>query len=162
MRGGVGSCRKANIELDYSASHRCRISIGQLKRKLSESHQKDVKALSQTNQKLCPSGNSSTCSNVTFSVSICTLSNNNYYCSMLPIFWNEVTSSSLTQLCRKQPSTLALRKPRYYGHTTNTDGCKSPSENFFESLTETISRYYGLSLLRTPTRGPESVRNNGS
>ena len=160
MRGGVGSCWKANIELAYSASHSCRISIGQLKRKPSESRQKDVKTLSQTNQKLCPSGNSSTCSNVTFSVSICTLSNNNYYCSLLPIFWNEVTSSSLTQWCRKQPSTLALLA------ITDTPlirtAAKSPSENFFERLTETISRYYGLSLLRTPTRRPESVRNDGS
>ena len=162
MRGGVGSCRKANIELVYSASHSCRISIGQLKRKPSESRQKDVKTLSQINQKLCPSGKSSTCSNVTFSVSICTLSNNNYYCSLLPIFWNEVTSSSLTQWCRKQPSTLALRTPRYYRHTANTDGCKIPIRKFLERLTETISRYYGLSLLRTPTRGPESVRNNRS
>ena len=145
VRGGVGSCRKANIELVYSASHSCCISIGQLKRKPSESCQKDVKTLSQTNQKLCPSGNSSTCSNVTFSVSICTLSNNNnYYCSLLPIFWNEVTSSSLTQWCRKQPSTLTLRTPRYYGHTANMDGCKIPIRKFFWTFD-----WNNLPLLRT-------------
>ena len=59
-------------------------------------------------------------------------------------------------------STLALRSPRYYGHPVNTDSCKIPSEICYRRLTETISRYYGLSLLRTQIRGPESVRNNGS
>ena len=43
---------------------------------------------------------------------------------------------------------------RYYGHPA--------SENFYRCLTETISCYDGLSLLRTLTRGPESVRYKGS
>ena len=39
---------------------------------------------------------------------------------------------------------------------------KLPSVNFYRRLTETISRYYGLSLLRTLTRVPDNIRNNGS
>ena len=59
MRGGVDNCRKANMQLLYSTSYSARILIDQLKRKPSESCQKDVKKLSQTNEKLCPSGNGS-------------------------------------------------------------------------------------------------------
>ena len=45
------------MELVNSASHSSCILIGQLKRKPSESCQKVVKKLSQTNQKTLPSGN---------------------------------------------------------------------------------------------------------
>ena len=44
--------------LDNSASHSSQILIGQLKWKPSESCLKEVKKLSQTITKLCPSGNS--------------------------------------------------------------------------------------------------------
>ena len=48
-------------------------------------------------------------------------------------------------------STLALRTPRYYEHPVITDRrLKSRGMR----ITENFSRYYGLSLLRTPNRGP--------
>ena len=47
------------MELVHSASHRSRNLIGQWRRKPSGCCQKDVKKLSQTNQKLCPTGNGS-------------------------------------------------------------------------------------------------------
>ena len=39
---------------------------------------------------------------------------------------------------------------------------KSPAKTNYRRLTEINSRYYGLSLLRTLTQGPYSVRNKGS
>ena len=45
-------CQNANVELDNSTSHSSCFLIGQLKQKSSEGCQKDVKMLSQINQKL--------------------------------------------------------------------------------------------------------------
>ena len=39
---------------------------------------------------------------------------------------------------------------------------KSPAKTNYRRMTEINSRYYGLSLMRTLTRGPYSVRNKGS
>ena len=39
---------------------------------------------------------------------------------------------------------------------------KFPAKLDYRRLTEIISRYYRLSLLRTLTRGPEGVRNKES
>ena len=39
---------------------------------------------------------------------------------------------------------------------------KSPTKINYRRLTEINSRYYGLSLLRTLTYGPEGVPNKGS
>ena len=50
-------------------------------------------------------------------------------------------------------STLTLRTPHYCGHPANTDSGQIPIKIFYRCLTETISRYYGLSLLRTLNRG---------
>ena len=62
--------------------------------------------------------------------------------------------------CQQQiQSTLAftntslLRKPRYYGKELKTRGIR---------ITGKYLRYYGLSLLRTPNRGPDGVRYNES
>ena len=46
-----------NMKLNNSSSRSCRILIGQLNWKPLESCEKDVNSLSQTNQKLCSSGN---------------------------------------------------------------------------------------------------------
>ena len=54
------------------------------------------------------------------------------------------------------------------GHPAITDtpiirtAAKSPAKINYRRLTEINSRYYGLSLMRTLTRGPHSVRNKGS
>ena len=54
------------------------------------------------------------------------------------------------------------------GHPAITDtpiirtAAKSPAKINNRRLTEINSRYYGLSLMRTLTRGPHSVRNKGS
>ena len=54
------------------------------------------------------------------------------------------------------------------GHLAITDtpllqtAAKSPAKLSYRRLTEINSRYYGLSLLRTPNRGPEGVRYNRS
>ena len=44
-------------------------------------------------------------------------------------------------------STLALRTPRYYGHPANADKSHPPPGETHKEMTETNSRYYGLSLL---------------
>ena len=59
VRGGVVNCREANTVLVNLAFHSPHILIGQFKRKPPESCQNDVTKLSQTNQKLCQSGNDS-------------------------------------------------------------------------------------------------------
>ena len=41
-------------------------------------------------------------------------------------------------------------------------GTRPPAKINYRRLTEINSRYYGLSLLRTLTCGPEGVRNKGS
>ena len=41
-------------------------------------------------------------------------------------------------------------------------GCPQGESWLYRRLTEINSRYYGLSLMRTPTRGPYSVRYKGS
>ena len=54
------------------------------------------------------------------------------------------------------------------GHLAITDtpiiqtAAKSPAKIEYIRLTETNSRYYGLLLLRTLTRGPEGIRNEGT
>ena len=54
------------------------------------------------------------------------------------------------------------------GHLAITDtpiiptATKSPAKINYRRLTEINSRYYGLSLVRTLTCGPEGVRNKGS
>ena len=54
------------------------------------------------------------------------------------------------------------------GHPAITDtpiirtAAKSPAKINYRRLTKINSRYYGLSLMRTLTRGPHSVRNKGS
>ena len=54
------------------------------------------------------------------------------------------------------------------GHPAITDtpiirtAAKSPAKTSCRRLTEINSRYYGLSLMRTPPRGPYSVRYKGS
>ena len=57
-------------------------------------------------------------------------------------------------------STFALRRiPRYNGHSDNTDSsCKSQPKIVYRRSTEIKPRYYGLSLMRTLTQGPYSVR----
>ena len=56
-------------------------------------------------------------------------------------------------------STLALRTPCYYGTQVIRTAVKSPVKINYRRLTEINSRYYGLSLLRTLTLGPEGVRH---
>ena len=54
------------------------------------------------------------------------------------------------------------------GHPAITDtpiirtAAKSPAKTNYRCLTEINSRYYELSLMRTLTRGPHSVRHKGS
>ena len=43
---------------------------------------------------------------------------------------------------------LAITAPRYYGQELNSWGVR---------ITENYTRYFGLSLLRTPNRGPDGV-----
>ena len=50
-------------------------------------------------------------------------------------------------------SIFALRTPRYCGQELKSRGIR---------ITEQYSRYYGLSLLRTPHRGPDGVRYDES
>ena len=50
-------------------------------------------------------------------------------------------------------SIFALRTPRYCGQELKSRGIR---------ITEQYSRYYGLSLLRTPHHGPDGVRYNES
>ena len=65
--------------------------------------------------------------------------------------------------CNKQnsiviQSTLALRVPRYYGHPADADKRQPPGETHKE-MTETNSRYYGLSLLRKCRHFPAPKRD---
>ena len=59
-------------------------------------------------------------------------------------------------------------QPSPCGHHAITDtpiirtAAEFPAKMNYRRLTEIFSRYYGLSLLRTLTRSPEGVRNNGS
>ena len=58
--------------------------------------------------------------------------------------------------------------PLTFGHLAMTDtpiiptAAKSKAKIIYRRLTEINSRYYGLSLMRTLTRGPNSVRYKGS
>ena len=74
--------------------------------------------------------------------------------------------------------TWCQTSPRYYLHVSQLLSCEHPTImdapikwtasksqakiNNYWHLTEINSRYYGLSLIRTPTRGPDSVCYNGS
>ena len=58
-------------------------------------------------------------------------------------------------------STPALRTPSYNGHPIIRTAAKSPAKTNYRRLTEINSRYYGISLLKTLTRGPYRVRNEG-
>ena len=81
-------------------------------------------------------------------------------------FNKKVITSSLRAQKKVQPeqiqSTLALRTPRYNGHPEIRLRAKSQAKINYRRLTEMNSRYYGLSLMRTLTRGPNGVRNKGS
>ena len=55
-------------------------------------------------------------------------------------------------------STLALGTLRYYGHPANADESRPPSETHKE-MTETNSRFYGLSLLQKCGHFPAPKRD---
>ena len=59
---------------------------------------------------------------------------------------------------RRVQSILALWTPHYNGYPPKRTVAKYRSKINYRCLTETHSRYYGLSLMRTLTRGPYSVR----
>ena len=81
-------------------------------------------------------------------------------------FNRKVITSLLRAQKKVQPeqiqSTLALRTPRYNGHPEIRLTAKSQAKINYRRLTEMNSRYYGLSLMRTLTRGPNGVCNKGS
>ena len=54
------------------------------------------------------------------------------------------------------------RHPAITNTPIKRTAAKSPTKTYYRRLTETNSRYYGLSLMRTLTRGPYSVRFKGS
>ena len=54
------------------------------------------------------------------------------------------------------------RHPAITENVTILSADKSPAETNYRFLTEINSRYYGLSLMRTLTLGPYSVRNKWS
>ena len=55
-------------------------------------------------------------------------------------------------------STLALRTPCFDKHSDYKDSSLIPSKNNLQTFDKENSRYYGLLLLRTLTKGPYSVR----
>ena len=57
-------------------------------------------------------------------------------------------------------STLALRTPRYYGHTANTDSCWINPRLKLQTFDWNKSRYYGFSLLRTYRHLSQSRQHN--
>ena len=66
----------------------------------------------------------------------------------------EITTYAKWSLIICVQSTFALRTPRYNGHPIIRTVAKSLAKINYRRLTETNSRYYGLSLVRTLTRGP--------
>ena len=59
-------------------------------------------------------------------------------------------------------STLTLRTPCFDKHSDYKDSSLIPSKNNLQTFDKENSRYYGLLLLRTLTKGPYSVRYKGS
>ena len=74
------------------------------------------------------------------------------------VLWNIELQSDPVTVCQHSPC----------GHPAMTDtpikrtAANSPAKTNYIRLAEISSRYYGLSLMRTPTQGPYSVRNKGS
>ena len=77
-------------------------------------------------------------------------------------------SALLNQLKLRNPWFPGYSQLSPCGHPDITDtaiirtAAKSRAKINYICLTEIISRYYGLSLVRTLTRGPYGVRNKGS
>ena len=59
-------------------------------------------------------------------------------------------------------STLPLRTPCFDKHSDYKDSSLIPRKNNLQTFDKENSRYYGLLLLRTLTKGPYSVRYKGS
>ena len=74
------------------------------------------------------------------------------------VLWKIELQSDPVTVCQLSPC----------GHPAMTDtpikrtAANSPAKTNYRRLAEINSRYYGLSLMRTPTQGPYSVRNKGS
>ena len=80
------------------------------------------------------------------------------YCNDSSIYCPPLTQAILPPYSQLSP----------FGYLSMTDipiiqtAAKSKAKIIYRRLTEINSRYYGLSVMRTLTRGPNSVRHKGS